>query len=213
MKTLLLIDIQYDFLPGGELAVFRGDEVVPVANRLIPLFPLVVASQDWHPPNHGSFAIHHPGKKTGDVIELQGLPQVLWPPHCIQGSRGAELAEDLHRDGIHEVFRKGMDPDIDSYSAFFDNGHRKSTGLAEYLWRRQAGPLYIMGLATEYCVKYSALDALGQGFETHVVEDGCRAVDLAAGDGGRALREMEKAGARRIKSADLARKMELAPKH
>ncbi len=198
------MDIQYDFLPGGALAVPHGEEVIPVANRIMPSFPLVIASQDWHPWDHASFAKNHPGKKPGDVIDLGGFPQVLWPPHCVQRSHGAELAEELDRAKIVQIFRKGMDPEIDSYSAFFDNGHRKSTGLSDYLKERDGGPLYVMGLATDYCVKHTALDAIGEGFATTLIEDGCRGVELQAGDCDRALSEMQAAGVRILKSDSLS---------
>src|SRR5262252_2513875 len=128
MRALILVDLQYDFCPGGALAVARGDETIEVANRLLPYFSTIVATQDWHPADHQSFAQQHPGRKPGDMIELGGLPQVLWPPHCVQGTHGAELHAGLHRDKITEVFRKGTDRGIDSYSGFFDNGHRKATG-------------------------------------------------------------------------------------
>jgi nicotinamidase/pyrazinamidase len=134
---LVLIDIQNDFLPGGALAVPRGDEVVPVANRVQPAFELVVATQDWHPAGHGSFASTRPGRKPGELAELAGLPQVLWPDHCVQGSRGAEFAAALQMNRVEAIFRKGTDPAIDSYSGFFDNGHRKSTGMGDYLKGRR----------------------------------------------------------------------------
>ena len=137
MKTLILVDIQHDFCPGGALPVPGGDEVVPVANRLAAGFDLVVATQDWHPPDHGSFAANHPGKQPVEVIELAGLPQVLWPVHCVQGTAGAAIHSALDVARIGRVFRKGTDPTVDSYSGFFDNGKRQSTGLADYL--RRAG--------------------------------------------------------------------------
>lgn len=203
MKTLLLVDIQNDFLPGGALAVSHGEEVIAVANRISPCFPLVVATQDWHPANHGSFAVNHPGKQPGDVIDLGGLPQVLWPPHCIQESWGARFPDALHRERIRRIFRKGMDPAIDSYSGFFDNGRRQATGLGEYLHEAGVSSLYVMGLATDYCVRATALDANSLGFHTAVVEEGCRGVDLKPGDSERALREMEGQGVRRTTEAEL----------
>ncbi len=203
MKTLLLVDIQNDFLPGGALAVPHGDEVIAVANRIMPTFPLVLASQDWHPANHGSFAVNHPGKRPGDVIDLGGLPQVLWPPHCIQESRGARFPDGLHQERIRRVFRKGVDPDVDSYSAFFDNGRRRATGLGDFLHEAGTTTLYIMGLATDYCVKATALDARFLGFPAAIVEEGCRGIDLEPGDSERALREMESHGVRRTARAEL----------
>lgn len=204
MKTaLILVDIQNDFIPGGALPTKNGDEVVPVANRLQPHFDLVVASQDWHPRDHGSFASNHPGKKPGDVIDLHGLSQILWPDHCVQGSPGAEFHRDLDTSRIARVFRKGTDPAIDSYSTFYDNAHRKSTGLGDYFREQNVTDVYVAGLATDYCVKWSALDALGLGFRTHVIRDACRGVDLQPGDIEAALDEMRRAGAEIITSADV----------
>lgn len=178
-SALILVDIQNDFLPGGALAVSKGDEVIPIANRLIPHFSQLIVTQDWHPPGHVSFAT------AGGS----------WPNHCIQGSRGAELSDRLKLpEGVHR-FYKGSDPLVDSYSAFFDNDHLHSTGLAESLREWGVDQLYLMGLTTEYCVKYSALDALALGFKTVVIVDGCRAVDLNPGDGERALKELQAKGA------------------
>ena len=203
MRTLILVDIQNDFLPGGALAVPRGDEVVPVANRLQPRFDLVVATQDWHPERHGSFASTRPGRKPGDVAELAGLPQVLWPDHCVQGTAGAAFAPGLEMNRVEAIVRKGTDPAIDSYSGFFDNGHRKSTGLGDYLKGRGATDVYVLGLATDYCVKFTALDALRLGFHVFLVEDGSRGVELRAGDVTRAVEEMRKAGVEVVRSAEV----------
>ena len=203
MKALLLVDIQNDFLPGGALAVRRGDDVIPVANRLQGRFDLVVATQDWHPPGHGSFASQHPGRKPGDLSELGGLPQVLWPDHCVQGSLGAAFAPGLAMNRVETIFRKGTDPGIDSYSGFFDNGHRKSTGLGDYLKGRGAADVYVLGLATDYCVKFTALDARQLGFRTFLVEDGSRGVELAPGDVARAIADMRAAGVQVVRSSDL----------
>ena len=200
MRALVLVDLQYDFLPGGALAVARGDEVIPVARRVMPRFQTVVATQDWHPRDHGSFAANHPGKQPGDVIELAGMQQVLWPVHCVQNTRGAELHESLERLAITHVFQKGTDRTIDSYSGFADNGHRKSTGLAEWLKKRMVAQLYVMGLATDYCVKATVIDACELGFDVWVVEDGCRAVELQPGDSDKAFADMRKAGATIIPS-------------
>jgi nicotinamidase/pyrazinamidase len=194
VKALLLIDLQSDFLPGGALAVPRGDEVLAPANELQHRFDLIVATQDWHPPNHVSFAVNHPGKQPGDVVEVGGLRQVLWPVHCIAETTGAALAAGLDLSRIARVFRKGTDPLIDSYSGFFDNGHRRGTGLAEFLKERGAKEVYVLGLATEYCVKFTALDALCLGLRTFLVADGCRGVDLTPGDVAAAIAEMRQAG-------------------
>ena len=195
MKTLLLVDLQNDFLPGGALAVPEGDQVIEVANRLMPHFPLVVASQDWHPVGHGSFASQHPGRHVGDQVILDGLEQILWPDHCIQGTWGAEFSDHLRQDSIRSIFHKGTDPHIDSYSALYDNGHRRSTGLAEYLRSQNVRELYIMGLATDFCVRYTALDALTSGFQVRIIIDGCRGVNLQPGDDCRSLEAMRSAGA------------------
>lgn len=202
-RALIIADIQYDFIPGGSLAVARGEEVVPVANRLQPHFDLVVATQDWHPQNHGSFASNHPGRRPGDLSELAGLPQVLWPDHCVQGSHGAELHRDLDLSRVARVFRKGTDPAIDSYSGFFDNGHRKSTGLGDYLRAEEVTDVYVMGLATDYCVKWTALDAIRLGFRTHLVEDASRGVELAPGDVAAAIDEVRRAGGAIVRSSDV----------
>lgn len=194
MKALVLVDIQNDFLPTGALPVAKGHEVVPVANRLMGQHPLVVATQDWHPADHGSFASQHPGRKPGDMVDLNGLPQVLWPDHCVQNTPGAEFAPGLDRSWIAAVFHKGVDRGIDSYSGFYDNGHRRSTGMGEWLKARGVDEVHIAGLATDYCVKFSALDAIKAGFRTHVLLEGCRGVELQQGDIVAAVREMQAAG-------------------
>lgn len=203
MRALVLVDLQNDFLPGGALGVPRGDEVLPVANRVQTRFAHVFATQDWHPADHGSFASQYPGRQPGDVVELGGLPQVLWPDHCVQGTSGAELAPGLERGRIARVFRKGVDRMIDSYSTFFDNGHRRSTGLGEHLRALGIGEVFLLGLATDYCVLYSARDAHRLGFHTTVVVDGCRAIDLQPGDGERALAELRGLGVRLVQSEDV----------
>jgi nicotinamidase/pyrazinamidase len=203
MKALILVDIQNDFCPGGALAVPRGDEVVAVANEVQPRFPLVVATQDWHPPEHQSFAVNHEGRRPGEVIDLHGLEQVLWPAHCVQGSPGAELHPALDTARVERIIRKGTDPEIDSYSGFFDNGHRKSTGLADYLRERGIDEVYVMGLATDYCVKFTALDARAEGFGAVLIADGCRGIELSPGDIDRALAEMREAGVTLTESARL----------
>jgi nicotinamidase/pyrazinamidase len=195
MKALIVVDIQNDFLPGGTLPVPRGDEIIPVANELQEQFDLVLATQDWHPPNHGSFAANHPGKKPGDRIMLDGIEQILWPVHCVQNTKGAEFAPRLNTKQVARVFQKGTDSKIDSYSAFFDNAHRRATGLGDYLKQRSVNDVYLLGLALDYCVKYSALDARELGFNTHVIVDACRGIALEAGDLDRALNEMKRAGA------------------
>jgi nicotinamidase/pyrazinamidase len=195
MRALICVDIQNDFCPGGSLEVKEGDQVIPVANKLMAHFDLVVATQDWHPANHKSFAAMHPWRYPGDVIDLNGLQQILWPIHCVQGSFGAEFAPGLNTDAFEAVFVKGTDTEIDSYSGFFDNGHRKATGLGDYLKEKGVDKVYILGLALDVCVKFTVLDALGLGFKTYLVEDGCRGVNLNEGDSDKALSEMREKGA------------------
>jgi nicotinamidase/pyrazinamidase len=182
VKALILVDLQYDFMPGGALAVPRGDEVVAVANALIARYELVVATRDWHPANHGSFASQHPGKKPGDHVLLDGVDQILWPDHCVQNTRGAELHDDLDASAIDHIVFKGIDPLVDSYSTFFDNARKRATGLEGFLLEKGVREVVLMGLATDYCVLYSALDAVTLGFQTSVVQDGCRGIDLRPGD-------------------------------
>ncbi|MBC6699186.1 bifunctional nicotinamidase/pyrazinamidase [Hymenobacter sp. BT190] len=176
MKALLLIDIQNDFVPGGALAVPGGDAVIPLANALQPRFELVVATQDWHPAGHGSFASSHAGRQPFEQTDLHGLPQTLWPDHCVQGTPGADFHPALDQHRIEAIFRKGTNPNLDSYSGFFDNGHRKSTGLADYLRGRGVRQVYLAGLAADYCVYFSAKDALQEGFEVFFIEDATRAI-------------------------------------
>ncbi len=177
MRALLLIDIQNDFLPGGALAVPGGDQIISVANQLQAHFDLVVATQDWHPGGHKSFASQHPGEAVFNTINLNGLPQVLWPDHCVQGTSGADFSEALEQQKIEAIFRKGTNPEIDSYSGFYDNGHRKSTGLADYLRGKQVRQVFVAGLAADYCVFYSLKDALKEGFKTYLIEDATRPIN------------------------------------
>ena len=200
MRALLLIDIQNDFMPFGSLPVADGDAVVAGANALAPRFELVVATQDWHPAGHASFASSHPGHSAGEVVDVAGLPQVLWADHCVQNSPGASFHSGLDVAQIDYVTRKGTDPAIDSYSGFFDNNHAKDTGLSAYLRGRGVEEIWVAGLALDYCVKFTALDGRGEGFAVVVAEDGCRAVNLAPDDGPRALAEMAAAGCRIAKS-------------
>lgn len=203
MNCLILVDIQNDFLPGGALAVPHGDAILPIVNRLQSTFPLVVATQDWHPANHGSFAANHSGKSVFTQIDLHGLPQTLWPVHCVQGTRGAELAPGLQRDRIAKIFPKGTDAAIDSYSGLFDNGRRKSTGLGEWLKGQGVTEVFVCGLATDYCVKFTALDAARLGFKTHFIEDASRGVNLGPDDVKNAITEMRQAGIVINQSSDI----------
>lgn len=180
-EALLIVDVQNDFLPGGALGVIGGDRIVPFINKLQKRYACVVASKDWHPPGHCSFIDSHP--KTG-----------IWPPHCVQGTMGAEFAPSLETERLAAIFYKGVDLDIEGYSAFFDNEHRRSTGLAEWLRQHNVDTIAIVGLATDYCVKCSALDARREGFEVEVYREGCAGIDCRAGDSARAIDEMRRAG-------------------
>lgn len=207
MRALLLIDIQNDFLPGGALAVNGGDDIVAVANDLLlnkeKLFDLVIATQDWHPLNHGSFASNNPGKSPMQIGVLAGLPQVMWPDHCVQGTWGAEWAPGLKSTLFDHVVQKGTNPEIDSYSGFFDNGQRQSTGLDQLLKKHKITQLFILGLATDYCVRFTVLDALNLGYKVKVFIDGIRAVDLQPHDGANAILQMEQQGSDLITSREL----------
>ena len=204
MNSLIVVDLQHDFCPGGALAVREGDAIVPVIARILPAFDCVVATQDWHPGDHLSFAANHAGHEVGDVIELGGMPQVLWPVHCVQNTRGAALHRQFDTSGLDAVFPKGVDREIDSYSGFFDNGRGRSTGLGDYLNGRGIGTVYVCGLATDYCVQATALDALSLGFETFVLSDACRGVNLQPGDDARALATIREAGGNVISSGEIA---------
>ena len=194
MKALILVDIQNDFLPGGALAVAGGHEIISSANRLMEDFEIVVATQDWHPPDHGSFAANHPGKEVFESIDLHGLPQTLWPVHCVRDTSGAEFAPGLDVRRITRVFQKGTRPEVDSYSGFHDNGHRHSTGMADWLREQGVTQLTVCGLATDYCVKFTALDAVREGFQVTLALTACRGVNLMAGDVDKAVGEMRGAG-------------------
>lgn len=195
-KALIIVDLQNDFIQGGALEVNDGHEIIPLVNQLLEKkFAVKVATKDWHPPSHGSFASNHPGKRSGERILLAGQEQILWPVHCVQHSKGAEFAPGWDSSKVEHIFYKGVDPDIDSYSTFFDNGHKRSTGLAEYLKERKVTDVYIVGLATDFCVRYSVLDACRLGFNTYVIIDACRGVNLQPQDSNKAIEEMRKAGA------------------
>lgn len=202
-KALILVDIQNDFCPGGALAVNEGDKIIPVVNSIIDKFDYVVATQDWHPQTHSSFASNNEGKKVGDLIDIDGLPQVMWPDHCVQDSFGAEFVNTLDKSKITKVFTKGSDESVDSYSGFFDNNHKNDTGLNNYLKSKNVDELYVTGLATDYCVKFTVLDALKLGYKTNVVVDAVRGVDLNQGDVDKALKEMHDAGANIVQSSDI----------
>ena len=194
MNALIIVDMQNDFIEGGALAVPGGKGLVPLINKLQPHFDLVVATQDWHPANHGSFAANHPGEKTYDVIDLDGLAQTLWPIHCVQNTPGADFAPGLDRSRWAAIFQKGTDPTVDSYSGLFDNGKRRATGLGDFLKKRGVDQVYVLGLATDYCVKFTALDSAALGFKTTFIEDASKGVDLHPGDVQKAIGEMGQAG-------------------
>lgn len=203
MKALVVVDVQNDFCPGGALPVREGDAVVPIINALQPRFDLVVATQDWHPADHLSFAANHADKTPGEIIQLNGLTQVLWPAHCVQNTPGADFVAALDTPRIARVFQKGTEREIDSYSGFFDNGHRRATGLGDYLKEWGAKGIYVAGLATDYCVKFTALDARQLGFATFLIEDACRGVELQPGDVRRAVEEMQAAGVMVVQSDEV----------
>ncbi|MBN2164011.1 MAG: bifunctional nicotinamidase/pyrazinamidase [Pontiellaceae bacterium] len=198
MNALIIVDVQNDFIPGGALAVAGGNEIVPVINQLMEQCDLVVATQDWHPEGHGSFA-QRP-EDIGMVVDLNGLDQVLWPVHCVQETFGAEFVDGLNIERFDTVFRKGTDPGIDSYSGLFDNGKRKATGLDQYLRDQQVDEAFVVGLATDYCVKFTALDLVDMGLRTTLIVDACRGVNLTPGDVDRAVAEMRDAGIAIIQS-------------
>lgn len=198
--ALVVVDVQKDFMPDGSLPAPGGYDVVPVVNELAPRFDHVVATKDWHPADHGSFASNHRGREVGEVIELDGVDQILWPDHCVQGTEGAEFVDGLDTPAVDRVFEKGTDPAIDSYSGFYDNDHRRATGLAGHLREVGIERIVIAGVATDYCVKFTALDGCELGFETDVVVDGCRGVENAAGDIDAAFGDIREAGGRLVDS-------------
>ncbi|HAT8357930.1 TPA: bifunctional nicotinamidase/pyrazinamidase [Legionella pneumophila] len=176
MKTLIILDVQNDFMPGGSLGVPNGDAIVPVINSILHYFDLIVASQDWHPPNHISFASNHPGQKPFEKIKLGDMEQTLWPEHCVQGSIGAQFHPQLNTNPIEAIFRKGTDPNIDSYSGFYDNLHQKTTGLAGYLREKGAKELYFCGLCADICVYFTIKDAIKEGFTCCLIENATQAL-------------------------------------
>jgi nicotinamidase/pyrazinamidase len=201
-SALLVIDVQNDFTPGGQLAVPEGDLIVPLINRLARQFTQVVVAQDWHPTGHASFASSHPGHQPYDVIQLPYGEQTLWPDHCVQSTPGAEFHRELDLPHAQLIIRKGCNPDIDSYSAFLEADRRTTTGLSGYLKEREIDTVYMVGLALDFCVMFSALDARAAGFNTYVVMDACRAIDLN-GSLAAAIERMQSAGVGLIQSTEL----------
>lgn len=196
MKALLLVDLQNDFMPLGALAVSKGDQIVPFVKELVQYpFDVIVATKDWHPPDHCSFASNHPNGCIGEVVEVAGVPQKLWPNHCIQGTFGAEFAPGFDTTYLDRIFYKGTERYVDSYSAFFNNSGQLSTGLEKYLKDKNIQELFVAGLATDYCVKNSVLDAISLGFKTYVISEACRGVNINARDSHAAFAVMQTAGA------------------
>jgi nicotinamidase/pyrazinamidase len=200
--ALIVVDVQNDFCPGGALAVEAGHEVVPTVNRIAPFFAVVVCTQDWHPPEHRSFADNHPGKEPFSTTEMPYGTQVLWPAHCVQGTEGAAFHPELLTHHADVVIRKGFRPHIDSYSTFYENDRVTPTGLAGYLRDRRVREVWLAGLATDFCVHYSAIDAVRVGFSVTVLEDACRAIDLE-GSLGRAMGAMRAEGVSFARAADI----------
>lgn len=201
-KALILVDIQNDFCPNGALAVNDGDKIIPIVNSIMNKFEYIIATQDWHPIDHISFASNNK-KNIGELIELNGQSQVMWPNHCIQNTKGAEFVETLNTEKITKIFQKGTDKNVDSYSGFFDNDHKSETGLNDYLKSQEIHELYITGLATDYCVKYTVIDALNLGYKVNLVIDAVRGVNINPNDVENSIKEMESLGAKIIKSSEI----------
>ena len=201
MNALIIVDVQNDFLPGGALAVPGGDAAIPLINHLQKGFDLVVATQDWHPEDHKSFASVHPGKKVFEEILLDGLLQTLWPDHCVQETRGAAFSSLLDTKKIEAIFRKGMDKNTDSYSGFFDNGKKKATGMGDYLRGRRVTEVYVTGLAGDYCVNFTAIDALELGFKSTIISDATRPINTENFE--KVLHDFSSAGGRVINSSEV----------
>ena len=202
MKALLIVDVQNDFCPGGALEVPGGDTVVPVINKLIDKFDTIIQTQDWHPAGHSSFASSHKGKDPFDTIEVDYGTQVLWPDHCVQGSEGADFHHDLNIKKTQVIIRKGFRKEIDSYSTFFENDQKTTTGLTGYLKQRGITDLYTVGLATDFCVKWSILDGIDEGFTMHIVEDAVKGIDLD-GSVEQAWKEMKEKGVKVTSSEEI----------
>lgn len=203
MKALIIVDVQNDFIPGGALAVNEGDQIVPVINELQQKFDFIVATQDWHPAEHGSFAANHSQKSVGEFIDLNGVNQILWPVHCVQGSKGAEFHPDLKKDKWKAIFKKGTHPKVDSYSGFFDNNKQGDTGLSAFLKENDIDEVFVCGLATDYCVKFTVLDAISEGFKTTLIADATRAVNINENDYIHAIEEMAQGGAKVVLAEEI----------
>jgi nicotinamidase/pyrazinamidase len=201
-STLIVVDVQNDFCKDGALEVENGDDVIPIINKLVKSdkFDFIIATQDWHPKSHKSFASNHKNKNVYDVIKLNGIAQVLWPDHCVQRRKGSRFHKELELGKKYKAFKKGTNPEIDSYSGFYDNDHKSSTGLAEYLEKRAITKVYITGLATDYCVKFTALDSAKEGFRTFVIKDAVRGVNINKDDSKKAFKEMKENGVKIVTS-------------
>lgn len=206
-EALIIIDMQNDFMDDGPLAVPGALALVPLINQLMPFFRTIMASKDWHPAGHHSFAARYPHKKPGDIVELQGIKHMLWSVHCVEGSYGAEIVHGLNEARFNHIVLKGNDPSIDSYSAFFDNDHQRSTGLDQELKYCGIQELYLCGVALDYCVKWTALDACALGYSVFVIADACRGIELKTGDMAQAMDEMQARGVAFISSVDLGKKL------
>lgn len=202
-RAMLVVDVQNDFCPGGNLAVEEGDMVVPVINSLMPKFPLIAATKDWHPPDHISLLSNHPGTEAMDTKEIGGIEQIIWPDHCVQNTKGAELHPGLDLSGIHCILHKGYKANLDSYSAFFENDHTTPTGLAFFLQGLGVRDLYVTGLAEDVCVFATAADARKLGFTVFVVEDAVRGVNIPQGSLEEARKTMKSEGIRYVQSGDI----------
>ncbi|MBF0278243.1 MAG: bifunctional nicotinamidase/pyrazinamidase [SAR324 cluster bacterium] len=202
MKALLLVDLQNDFTPDGALPVPEGDQIVPLINKLQKKFDLLVATQDWHPADHESFAVHH-NKQAGEIVMLYGVEQILWPVHCVQNSYGAAFIDGLNTEKFAWICQKGMNKKVDSYSGFFENDHQQATGMDAFLKERGVSEIYITGLATDYCVKFTALDARSLGYPTYLIADATRGVNLSEGDAEKAIGEMSSAGVTVVQSSEI----------
>jgi nicotinamidase/pyrazinamidase len=203
-NALLVVDVQNDFCPGGALAIHEGDKVIPVINQIQPIFDTIIATRDWHPSNHVSFAVNHPGKNVYDVMDINGISQVLWPLHCVSGSMGAAFHPDLEMERVKLILHKGLNPAIDSYSVFLENDKITPTGMDGFLRSLAITRIFLCGLATDYCVLYSALDAISFGFETFVVIDACCGVDVPERNIEKAIRLMKSSGVKIMSSLELS---------
>ncbi len=208
ISALIVVDVQNDFCEGGALEVKNGNDVIPIIYELVKSdkFDFIIATQDWHPKDHKSFASNHKNKNVYDVVKLNGITQVLWPDHCIQSRKGSKFHKDLDLGKNFKVFKKGKNPEIDSYSGFYDNDHKSSTGLVEYLKKKDITKVYVTGLATDYCVKFTALDSVKEGFKTFVIKDAVRGVNIDKDDSKKAFKEMKENGIKIITRRSIFKK-------